>query len=74
MTGGAPSPCVGVCRIDAPTGLCAGCLRTLEEIAAWGSLDDGEKRRVWRLLATRADRLRASRQASPPGDGRPAKR
>ncbi|MGH8799774.1 MAG: DUF1289 domain-containing protein, partial [Casimicrobiaceae bacterium] len=29
------SPCTSVCTIDRPTGLCAGCFRTLDEIAGW---------------------------------------
>src|SRR5690606_25050961 len=39
------SPCVGVCTLDA-RGCCIGCLRTLDEIAAWGSLDETERRRL----------------------------
>ncbi|MDW8479324.1 MAG: DUF1289 domain-containing protein [Xanthomonadales bacterium] len=39
------SPCVGICRLR-PDGLCAGCLRSLEEIAAWASLPDAERRRI----------------------------
>jgi predicted Fe-S protein YdhL (DUF1289 family) len=35
------------------TGLCEGCLRTLDEIACWTLLDDAEKREVWRALAQR---------------------
>ena len=31
-----PSPCTSVCTIDPATGWCAGCLRTIDEIAAWG--------------------------------------
>lgn len=31
----AASPCINVCRMDAESGLCAGCLRTLDEIAGW---------------------------------------
>jgi uncharacterized protein len=31
------SPCVGVCIVDDDTGLCEGCLRTLDEVAVWGS-------------------------------------
>lgn len=42
-----PSPCINVCRMDAATGLCAGCLRTIDEIAAWSTLDDDAKRAVW---------------------------
>ena len=48
-----PSPCVGVCRLDLATGLCAGCMRTLDEIAAWSRLDEDEKRAVWTLIDTR---------------------
>ncbi len=39
------SPCIGVCTLDA-RGCCIGCLRTLDEIAAWGSLDETERRRL----------------------------
>ncbi|MDO7842520.1 DUF1289 domain-containing protein [Sphingomonas immobilis] len=31
------SPCINICRIDRATRLCEGCLRTLDEIARWGS-------------------------------------
>ena len=31
------SPCIGICHID-DDGLCAGCLRTGDEIAAWSSI------------------------------------
>ena len=33
-----PSPCISVCRMDPASGLCQGCLRTIDEIVAWGSL------------------------------------
>ncbi len=48
-----PSPCVDVCRIDAATGLCVGCARTLDEIAAWGTLDAAAKRHIWLQLRGR---------------------
>lgn len=48
-----PSPCTSVCRIDDATGLCVGCLRTLDEIAAWGMLDDDARRGVWRAIGDR---------------------
>jgi predicted Fe-S protein YdhL (DUF1289 family) len=35
------------------TGLCEGCSRTLDEIAAWSRMDDVEKRRVWALIEER---------------------
>ena len=48
-----PSPCINVCRMDAATGWCEGCLRTLDEIAAWGQLPDEAKRAVWAQLPQR---------------------
>jgi predicted Fe-S protein YdhL (DUF1289 family) len=52
--GRVPSPCINVCRIDQGTRLCIGCLRTLDEIAAWSVLNDSERRDVWAHLAERA--------------------
>jgi len=48
-----PSPCISVCRIDEASGLCIGCLRTLDEIAVWSTLDDAQKRAVWAAIAKR---------------------
>ena len=48
-----PSPCVNICKIDPDTGACHGCRRTLDEIAAWSTLGDVDKRRVWRQLPDR---------------------
>ena len=47
------SPCISVCQIDGATGLCVGCLRTLDEIAAWSMLDDDARRDVWRAIGER---------------------
>jgi predicted Fe-S protein YdhL (DUF1289 family) len=49
-----PSPCISVCRMDAATGLCEGCFRTLDEIASWGMASDEERRAMWMQLAQRA--------------------
>ena len=38
-----PSPCISVCQMDALDGMCVGCYRTRAEIAAWGSMDQGEQ-------------------------------
>ena len=48
-----PSPCMSVCRMDAVTGWCEGCRRTLEEVADWGRMDDGGKRVIWALIEQR---------------------
>ena len=61
---GAASPCNSVCRMDVASGWCAGCLRTIDEIAAWASLDDDAKRAV----LARLDERRAlwfEKQAQP---------
>ncbi len=50
------SPCIGVCELDALSGLCRGCLRSAEEIAAWSSLCYEDKRAL-------LDRLHARRRA-----------
>jgi predicted Fe-S protein YdhL (DUF1289 family) len=52
--GSLPSPCVSVCRMDAASGFCEGCLRTLDEIAAWGMMDNGGRRAVWAQIEQRA--------------------
>ena len=38
-----PSPCISVCQMDALDGICVGCHRTRAEIAAWGSMDQGDQ-------------------------------
>jgi hypothetical protein len=48
-----PSPCINVCRMDEATGWCEGCLRTIDEIVAWGTMADEGKRAVWRLIEQR---------------------
>jgi hypothetical protein len=53
MTQPVPSPCINVCRMDEASGLCTGCLRTLDEIALWSALDDEDKRAVWEALEKR---------------------
>lgn len=49
-----PSPCISVCRMNTDTGLCLGCLRDIDEIIAWGRMDEKAKRIVWRAIAERA--------------------
>ena len=51
-----PSPCTNVCRMNARTGLCEGCLRTIEEIAAWSRMSPQEKRAVLAQLPARGAR------------------
>jgi predicted Fe-S protein YdhL (DUF1289 family) len=48
-----PSPCINVCRMEAASGWCEGCQRTLPEIAAWSGLSDADKRAIWKALLPR---------------------
>jgi predicted Fe-S protein YdhL (DUF1289 family) len=52
-----PSPCINVCEIAPDTGLCRGCLRTMDEIVNWGSAGDDYKRAVWAEIRRREDKL-----------------
>jgi predicted Fe-S protein YdhL (DUF1289 family) len=62
---GVASPCISVCRMNSQTGLCEGCLRTLGEIAAWSTMADDDKRRVWALLPQRRAQAEASTSGKP---------
>ncbi|MEO7199328.1 MAG: DUF1289 domain-containing protein [Dokdonella sp.] len=39
------SPCIGICELE-HDGLCAGCLRTGDEIMRWGAMPDDERTHV----------------------------
>jgi len=52
------SPCVKICALDPPTGLCSGCGRSLDEIGAWLNLSDEERRRIMSALPERMKRLK----------------
>lgn len=43
--------------------LCIGCLRTLDEIAAWATLSDAEKSGVWQHIGERRARLEEAKQS-----------
>jgi predicted Fe-S protein YdhL (DUF1289 family) len=45
------SPCIDVCKMEA--GLCAGCLRTIDEVARWSRIGDDEKRLILLAVAQR---------------------
>jgi uncharacterized protein len=54
------SPCISVCVIDVPTGLCAGCYRTLDEIAGWIDLSTDQRRALVAELSRRRARYGAA--------------
>lgn len=47
------TPCVKVCRLDEASGLCVGCRRTAQEIAAWRVMTPQERAEVTRQLPAR---------------------
>ena len=51
-----PSPCINLCEM-APDGLCRGCMRTIDEIIAWGTADDDYKRGVWAQIRLREQQI-----------------
>jgi predicted Fe-S protein YdhL (DUF1289 family) len=48
------SPCVKICTLDAGSGLCLGCGRTIDEIARWTTMGAAERAH---LLGKLSDRL-----------------
>lgn len=51
------SPCVMVCTVDGASGLCLGCLRTLQEIATWSRMTDEDRAAVMADLPSRKSRI-----------------
>jgi hypothetical protein len=58
------SPCNKVCVMDAQSGYCRGCGRTLDEIARWGEMSDAEREAVLAALPARASDV-AERSVPP---------
>ena len=52
------SPCEKICVVDAPSGLCLGCGRSLAEIERWTRYTDGERERVMAELPQRLETMR----------------
>jgi predicted Fe-S protein YdhL (DUF1289 family) len=48
------SPCIRVCVVHPTTGLCTGCLRSVDEIGAWSTMTPEARHRVMDELPTRA--------------------
>ena len=65
-----PSPCVSVCSVNPATGLCLGCLRTIEEIGKWGRASNEER---YAILQELKERRRAAGRTSA-ADQRPRRR
>jgi len=58
------SPCVKICTLDARSGLCLGCGRTINEIARWTAMSAEERSRVMAELPARLAASAAPRNAA----------
>ncbi len=54
------SPCINVCRME--DGFCAGCFRTIAEIARWANSGDADKRLILAAVAQRRARPESPQQ------------
>jgi len=57
------TPCIKVCVVDGESGLCLGCYRKLNEVAAWGRLTDDERDRILAELPGRRSLIRPEKLA-----------
>ncbi len=55
------SPCTKICVIHPAERICTGCLRSMDEIAAWGRMSPKQRREIMAELPTRAPRLQRRR-------------
>jgi len=47
------SPCINICKMDAASGLCVGCFRTIDEITLWSRIDDAARANILASVARR---------------------
>lgn len=48
------SPCIKICVVHPQAGVCTGCLRSIDEIAAWSKMSPEARRAVMDELPSRA--------------------
>ena len=61
-SGGLASPCRKACRLLAARGICGGCGRTLDEIAAWPTADQSLRSTILAQAAARLALITAADQ------------
>jgi len=55
------SPCVKICVVHPTERICTGCLRSMDEIAAWSRMSNSERAALKAELPARADRFKKRR-------------
>ena len=58
------TPCIKLCIVDPPSGLCQGCGRTIAEIAQWAMLDERQRLAIMSELPGRLAASRVVRRAA----------
>jgi predicted Fe-S protein YdhL (DUF1289 family) len=61
------SPCINICTLDARSGLCLGCGRTIDEIARWTAMSAAERVRVMSELPARLAPAKPAKAATATG-------
>jgi len=57
------TPCIKVCVVDGESGLCLGCYRRLNEVAAWARLSEAEREAILAELPDRRSLIRPEKLA-----------
>lgn len=57
------TPCIKVCVVDGESGLCLGCYRRLNEVAAWARLTEAERDAILAELPDRRSLIRPEKLA-----------
>ena len=57
------TPCIKVCVVDGESGLCLGCYRKLNEVAAWARFTDAERDAILAELPGRRALIRPEKLA-----------
>lgn len=55
------SPCIKICVVHPAERICTGCLRSMDEIAAWSRMSNTERRALKAELPARAERFKKRR-------------
>ena len=61
------SPCVNICTLDARSGQCLGCGRTIDEIARWSAMSAAERTRIMAELPGRLATRTATKSVTATG-------